>query len=193
MAVEALETHLASAAPLSALAAAVAAERRRIERDLHDGAQQRLVAAGLLLRHLQHELPASPALTEGLDAAVAEIGEAIADLRELGRRCPVDVIVDVTPERVAPAVEVAAYFVVSEAMTNAIKHGGARRIVVRAGLEHGALAVSVGDDGCGGARSAEGTGLAGLRNRVGALGGRLRVISPPGAGTTVAAELPCAA
>ena len=187
-------------------------ERRRIERDLHDGAQQRLVTVGLALRHLQHALPPSAnGLGAGLDEAVAEVGAAIADLRELARgvrpslldeglepalrqladRCPVPVLVDVTPDRLEPDIEAAAYFVASEALTNAVKHGGPSRITVRATHDDGRLTVSVGDDGRGGAAASPGSGLAGLADRVAAHGGSLRVTSPPSSGTTVVAELPC--
>ena len=210
----AMDTITGDVVSTSALIAAAAdAERRRIQRDLHDGAQQRLLAVGLALQHLQRELPAChPRLAARLEEAVAEVTNAVADLRELVRgepaalrtgglgpvlrelaeRCPVAVSVDATLGRVGRELEAAAYFVVAEAMTNAVKHGGATRIVVRARVERGTLAVSVGDDGRGGAREADGTGLSGLRRRVEARGGRLRVTSPPGAGTTVAAELPCA-
>jgi signal transduction histidine kinase len=187
-------------------------ERRQLERDLHDGAQQRLVTVGLSLRHLQHHLPPSAnGLGAGLDDAVAEVGAAIDELRELARgvrpalldegigpalrqladRCPVPVELDSTEDRLEPDVEATAYFVVSEALTNAVKHGRATRVLVRAEHAAGRLTISVADDGCGGAEAAPGSGLSGLSDRVAAHGGVLRVTSPPGAGTTVAAELPC--
>jgi signal transduction histidine kinase len=187
-------------------------ERRRIERDLHDGAQQRLVTVGLALRHLQHDLPpSSNGLGPGLDEAVTEVGAAIADLRELARgvrptlldeglepalrqlagRCPVPAVVDVTGDRVDPDIEAAAYFVASEALTNAVKHAKATRIALRASHADGRLTVTVGDDGCGGAVASPNSGLAGLADRVAAHGGRLEVTSPPQCGTTITAELPC--
>jgi signal transduction histidine kinase len=211
MAADAITGDVVSTSAL--IAAAADAERRRIQRDLHDGAQQRLLAVGLALQHLRRELEAChPRLAARIDEAAAEVSHAVADLRELVRgepaalrtgglrpalrelaqRCPVAVSVDAPLGRVGRELEAAAYFVAAEAMTNAVKHGGATHIVVRARVEDGTLAVSVGDDGCGGACEADGTGLAGLRRRVEDRGGRLRVTSPPGAGTTVAAELPCA-
>ncbi|HTN24420.1 MAG TPA: histidine kinase [Solirubrobacteraceae bacterium] len=188
-------------------------ERRRIERDLHDGAQQRLVSIGLALRHLQHELPTgSGAADEALDGAVAEITHAIGDLRELARgvrpslldegigpalrelaqRSSVPVEVRATPERFAGSLEAAAYFIVCEGLTNAVKHAHASRIVVSAGRANGSLVVSVADDGVGGAAAAEGSGLMGLADRVAAQGGTLRLRSAPSAGTTLTVELPCA-
>ena len=188
-------------------------ERRRIERDLHDGAQQRLVSIGLALRHLQHELPAgSGSADELLDGAVAEITHAIGDLRELARgvrpslldegigpalrelaqRSSVPVEVRATPERFSSSLEAAAYFIVCEGLTNAVKHAHASRIVVSAGRANGSLVVSVADDGVGGAVAASGSGLMGLTDRVAAQGGTLRLRSAPNAGTTLTVELPCA-
>jgi signal transduction histidine kinase len=187
-------------------------ERRRIERDLHDGAQQRLVSIGLQLRHAQHELGASASgAGPTLDSAVEEIGQALQELRELAHgvrpvhlddglapalreladRVPVEVEVTVRLERCPPDIEVAAYFVASEALANAVKHARASKVSLGAEREDGNLIVTVSDDGVGGASPAQGSGLAGLADRVEAQGGSLRVASPPGQGTTVTAELPC--
>jgi signal transduction histidine kinase len=187
-------------------------ERRRIERDLHDGAQQRLVSIGLALRHAQHELGgAAPERASGtLDAAVEEIAAAIDELRELAhglppaqldaglapalrelaRRAPVPVELDAVQERFDRGVEAAAYFIACEALTNAVKHARATQIVLRAARRDGKLVVSVADDGEGGAVAAPGSGLAGLADRVAAHGGTLRIDSRD-AGTTLTAELPC--
>ncbi len=188
-------------------------ERRRIERDLHDGAQQRLVAIGLTLRHLQHELAPGPGHVDGaLDGAVAEIALAIDELRELARgvrpgqldegiapalrelaaRTSLPVEVHVTSERFSNRLEAAAYFIVSEALTNTVKHAEASQVVVCAARENGRLVVSVTDDGVGGAAPAPGSGLAGLSDRVAAQGGTLRLESAPATGTTLTVELPCA-
>jgi signal transduction histidine kinase len=186
-------------------------ERRRLERDLHDGAQQRLVSIGLSLRHAQAQLPEASPASGTLDAAVGELARAIGELRELARgvrpaglddglaralgelvsRSPLPASVEVTEERFADSVETAAYFVASEALANAAKHAGASRVVVRAARRNGSLVVSVGDDGVGGAVPSTGSGLAGMADRVAALGGSVRVESPPGRGTVVTAELPC--
>lgn len=179
------------------------AERKRLERNLHDGAQQRLVAARLALRMVRNKVDAPE-----LDAISDELGLALEELRELARglhpaalsrglyaavgalatRSPVPVEYDVVEGRLPEAVEVAAYYVIAESITNAVKHANATtiRVTVTAGDE---LALSVADDGIGGA-SFEGSGLVGLRDRVEALRGRLRVSSPPGAGTTISAALP---
>jgi signal transduction histidine kinase len=194
------------------IAEAADAERRRIERDLHDGAQQRLVTAllgvNLARRGLGHGDPAVSELlasvADGLTEALAEIRElarglhpallseaglAVA-LEELAARLPMPAEADVGPlPELAPNVESTVYFVVAEALTNAVKHARATR--VRIGVRHagGVLAVSVGDDGRGGADPAGGSGLQGLADRVAALGGELTLISPPGGGTTVKAML----
>jgi len=271
------------------IVAAANEERRRIERDLHDGAQQRLVSIGLALRHAQHQLGAGAAgpepVSRTLDGAVAQVGIAIDELRELARglppaqlgggltpafaelarQSPVPVTVRVNlapsaaatsastgspPRSVASAatatipapaaapvagaalvgadgdatardatsgaagagpagavrgggpegagvgrldrrVEVAAYFVGSEGVTNAVKHANAGRIELSAEVRDGRLVVAVADDGVGGATPAGGTGLRGLAERVAALGGTLRIASGPGAGTVLTAELPC--
>jgi signal transduction histidine kinase len=195
------------------IVAATDEERRRLERDLHDGAQQRLVSIGLDLRHLQHQLDGG--LTEAsatLDLVVASLAEAIDELRELARgvrpsalddglapalhelasRAAVTTEVEATDERFTEQVEAAAYFVASEALTNSVKHAGASRVAISAARKNGSLTVEVTDDGRGGATAAPGSGLAGLADRVAALGGRLHLRSDPGSGTSLVAELPCA-
>ena len=188
------------------------AERHRMERDLHDGAQQRLVTIGLALRHAQHKLGGDNGrVREMLDGAVDELTNAIEELRELAHglrpsqlddglapalrdlasRCPMPVEVHAEPERYPAEIETAAYFIVSEGMTNAVKHAHATRLVVEAVRRNGSLVVSVSDDGVGGASEADGSGLRNLSDRAGAYGGRLRLKSGKGAGTTIVAELPC--
>jgi signal transduction histidine kinase len=186
-------------------------ERRRLERDLHDGAQQRLISIGLALRHIQGQLPAPSREAGELDAAVAELGEAIKELRELARgvrparlddglgaalrelasRSTLRTMVEATDERFHDHLETAAYFVASEALANAAKHAHASQVTVTATRQNGSLLVSVRDNGVGGARPAEGSGLGGITDRVTALGGSLSVDSPPGHGTVVTVELPC--
>jgi signal transduction histidine kinase len=186
-------------------------ERRRLERDLHDGAQQRLVSIGLALRHVQAGLPADAEQAEALDATVGEVSAAIAELRELARgvrpagldvglaaalqelasRSQVRTSVEATRERFAERFETAAYFVASEALANAAKHAEASRVSVSARRRNGSLVVSIRDDGVGGAAPSAGSGLAGIADRVAALGGSVTVASPAGRGTVVTAELPC--
>jgi signal transduction histidine kinase len=188
-------------------------ERRRLERDLHDGAQQRLVSIGLALRHAQHQLHTSTVehATRTLDEAMVEVKMAIDELRELARGLPpaqldaglapafrdlarrVSVPVEVTAprERFDRGIEGAAYFIGSEGLTNAVKHAQATSISLSARREDGRLVVTVIDDGIGGAIPVQGSGLSGLADRVAALGGVLRIDSRPGAGTTLTAELPC--
>ena len=187
-------------------------ERRRLERDLHDGAQQRLVTLGIVLRRLQRSLPREArVLGPALDSAVDEIGHAIADLRtiaagvrpprldeglaaalaDLARGAPLPVDVEATEERLPPQVEAAAYFIVCEAVTNAVKHASPSRVRVEAMLADGGLRLLVADDGIGGANAARGTGLVGLADRVEAQGGTLLIQSPLGGGTRIEAEFPC--
>ena len=199
------------AASRERIVAAGDAERRRIERNLHDGAQQRLVSIGLALRHAQHELDPEAAARQTLDGALAEIGDAIGELRELARglrppqldaglapalqelasRAAMPVAVDATTERFPDAVETAAYFIACEALTNATKHADAARVSLSAQRRNGSLVICVVDDGVGGAAPGNGTGLSGLADRVGAHGGTLRIESERGAGTRLTAELPC--
>jgi signal transduction histidine kinase len=187
---------------------------RRIERDLHDGAQARLVALGMSLGMAEHTLADDPARAGEL-LAEARVGaeQALRELRDLARgihppvlgdrgleaavsalasATPLDVTlwVDV-PERPAPAVESAAYFMVAEALANAAKHARAERLVIRIARVADTLEVTVEDDGRGGA-DVGGAGLSGLRHRVEALDGSLQVTSPPGGPTTIRAEIPCA-
>jgi signal transduction histidine kinase len=187
-------------------------ERRRLERDLHDGAQQRLVSLGVQIRRLQRTLPRSASvLSPAFDQIVGEVAAAISDLRQiaagvrparlddglaaalrdLARTAPVPVEVDVPLGRVTASVEAAAYFVACEALTNAVKHAAASKVSVRAVRENGSLVVSVSDDGVGGAKARRGSGLAGLRDRVSAHGGRLEISSPRGRGTRIEAAIPC--
>ena len=187
-------------------------ERRRIERDLHDGAQQRLVSIGLALRHAQHALgPAATEASRALDGAVAEITVAIDELRELARglrpahldaglgpalrelarRASLPVEVKAVGERFAPEVETAAYFTACEGLTNAVKHSRASKVVLSADRADGRLVISVADDGIGGATPGHSSGLTGLSDRVAAQGGTLTIESGEGRGTTLTAEFPC--
>jgi signal transduction histidine kinase len=191
------------------IVAAGDAERRRVERDLHDGAQQRLLALGLALQLLAADGKDPELLAE----AQGELQAALRELRELARgihpailtdkglpaaigsvidRASLPVTTDVADVRYPEPVESAAYFVVCEALANITKHAGARSAVVTVKPENGRLIVEVHDDGCGGAHKGAGTGLQGLADRVGALDGRLTVRSDRGSGTTVRAEIPCA-
>ena len=188
-------------------------ERRRIQRDLHDGAQQRLVTVGLSLRAAEARLRAEGRTTEAdrLDAAVADLAMTIEELRnltrqlplaqldagigaafrELAERTPLPVTVEVAVDRLDRTVEATAYFVGCEGLTNVIKHAQASAAILRAERRNGSLLVSVADNGIGGAAARPGSGLAGLADRVDAAGGRLLVRSDP-SGTMVTAELPCA-
>ena len=191
------------------------AARRRLERDLHDGAQQRLVALALDLRLARSKLEKDPAaVAELLDASIAELSQATEELRELARgihpalltdrglgaaldalatRAPLPVeLADVPAERLPEPVETAAYFVVAEALTNVAKYADATHATVSVERANGTLRVEVTDDGVGGADPAAGTGLRGLEDRLAALDGRLVVSSPAGSGTIVRAEVPCA-
>ncbi len=187
-------------------------ERRRLERDLHDGAQQRLVSLGLSLRRLQRSLPPQARILEpALDQAVDEIAHAITDLRriasgvrparlddglaaaleDLARHTPIPVTVDVPTQRVPPSIEAAAYYVTCEAITNAVKHADATHITVQVERRNGSIHLLITDDGIGGAHIRPGTGLAGLVDRVSAHGGTIALVSNPGAGTRMEALLPC--
>jgi signal transduction histidine kinase len=188
-------------------------ERRRLERDLHDGAQQRLVALVLNLR-LARNSDDPVAVRELLDDAIEELTEATAELRELARgihpailtdrgldaavtalasRATVPVEIQRVPEeRLDAPVESTAYFVVAEALTNVARYSQASHAEVEIGRANGTLVVEVRDDGVGGADPGRGSGLRGLADRVAAVDGRLVVKSEPGGGTTVHAEIPCA-
>ncbi|MGA5494880.1 sensor domain-containing protein [Streptomyces cinereoruber] len=188
------------------------AERRRIERDLHDGAQQRLVALSMALGLARLDAPPGP-LADQLARAHEEAGRALEELRELIRgvypkvltdyglhaavsdaadRCAVPVDVDLElPGRPAEAVESAAYFVVCEALANIARHSGAGRARVSGGHHDGRLFLEVRDDGRGGADPSAGSGLTGLADRVSVLAGRLALTSPPGGPTLLRVEFPC--
>ena len=193
--------------------AAADAARARLERDLHDGAQQQLVNLALRLRIARGMLPSDPEeAARLLDDAIELAAAATTELRELAAgihpailthrglgpavtrlasRMPLPVRLLETPEERFPdAVEASVYFVVSEALTNVVKHSGATRATVRIGVAGGCLTVEVSDDGAGGADARAGTGLSGLADRVAALDGELTVTSEPSAGTTVHAEIP---
>jgi signal transduction histidine kinase len=196
------------------LVEAADAERRRVERDLHDGAQQRLVKLATTVRLAQARAgpAADPQVAQLLDEAADELQAARTELRDLaqgihpailtddGLRAAiasiaelsaVPVQVDVADERYPAPVEATAYFVVSEALTNVAKHSGATRASVTVSRRDDLLSVEVEDDGIGGADDHVGSGLRGLADRVAALDGNLRVDSPPGRGTRVTAEIPC--
>jgi signal transduction histidine kinase len=194
------------------IVAAGDAERRRLERNLHDGAQQRLVAIALQLRLLQNRVGDDPSAAEIVTSASEELSESLAELRELARglhpavlehglvgalealasRSAVATTVSCEiPRRLPEQVELAAYFVASEALTNVAKYSHAKHATVRAWRADGHAGIEIADDGIGGADQARGSGLRGLADRVEALDGRLSVVSPAGAGTTVTAELPC--
>jgi PAS domain S-box-containing protein len=186
--------------------------RRRLERDLHDGAQQRLVAVALGMRLALAKLDKEPAAaTELLEEAGEQLDQGLEQLRELARgihpalltdrglqpalaalasRAPFPVGIDVPAERFTHGVEVAVYYLVSEALTNAAKYAEPSTVCVTVAHADGALVAEIDDDGRGGADPAGGSGLRGLADRVEALGGRLRLDSPPGRGTRIRAELP---
>jgi signal transduction histidine kinase len=189
-------------------------ERRRLERDLHDGAQQRLVAMALNIRLARAKLNDDPlAADKLLSSAGEELDSALAELRELARgihpavltdrglgtaletlasRAPVPVELAELPDMQLPeAVELAAYFVVAEALTNVAKYAHATHAKVEVARENGRLMVEVEDDGIGGANPENGTGLRGLADRIAVLEGRLEIDSETGRGTTVRAQIPC--
>ena len=188
-------------------------ERRRIERDLHDGAQQRLIALTVALGMARLDLPSDSAAAEHVSAAHDQAKQALTELRELSRgvhpqvltdrglpaavadaagRSPVVVDVDVAlPRRLPGAVEVTAYFAVCEALANVAKHSRATRASVRGRLMDDVLVVEVHDDGVGGADPAAGGGLTGLADRIAVVDGRLLLSSPPGGPTLLRIELPC--
>jgi signal transduction histidine kinase len=192
------------------IVAAAYEERRRIERDLHDGAQQRLVSLALSLRLARDRLGGEYA--ELLDDAADQLNAAVRDVRELARgihpatlteeglaaaldslaeRTPVPVVVDVPDLAFPDDVAAAAYFTVCESVTNAVKHAQPRRICITGAVVADSLVLEIADDGTGGAVLREGGGLQGLADRLDALGGRLTVRSPAGRGTTVRLEVPC--
>jgi signal transduction histidine kinase len=200
------------AASRARLVAASDETRRRIERNLHDGTQQRLVSLGLELRLAESNMPAEARGTLGhvakeLDEVIDELREisrgihpAILSqggigpaLRTLARRSAIPIELDsVIDSRLPEPIEVAAYYVVSEALANATKHAGASRVNVEATPHNGSLLLSIRDDGIGGANPSGGSGLVGLRDRVEALGGSMKISSPPGQGTQIVVRLPLA-
>jgi signal transduction histidine kinase len=189
-------------------------ERQRLERNLHDGAQQRLIALSLQLSLLEQRHRDEPEVRAELDQARREIALSLEELRDVARgihpavltghglkvaleslaaraALPVRLTVDVE-QRLPERVEVAAYYVVSESLVNIGKHAHARDASVRVAKSNSSLVVEVVDDGVGGANTEGGSGIRGLADRVEALGGRLRVWTPRGGGTRVEAEIPCA-
>ena len=188
-------------------------ERRRLERNLHDGAQQRLVALALELGMLAEQADSDPSTQTRLKRARGEVTQSLDELRDIARglhpavvsghglAVALDSLVAATPldvrlktdglPRLSEPLEVAAYYVVSESLTNAAKHAHARRVTVDVGVKDGTLIAEIVDDGVGGADSERGTGLRGLADRVEALNGRLRIWSTAGNGTRVRAEIPC--
>jgi signal transduction histidine kinase len=190
------------------------AARRRIERDLHDGAQQQLVALAIELRLLRRRI-GDEQVGEAIEDLSRRLGEALEELRELARgihpavltdrglgpalaaladRVPVAVELRVEVDgRLPPAIEAAAYFLVAEGLTNVVKYAGAGRAEVSVRHEHGELVVTVNDNGRGGADPEGGSGLRGLQDRLAAVDGTLVVDSPPGGGTELQGRLPCAA
>jgi signal transduction histidine kinase len=189
------------------------AERRRIERNLHDGAQQRLLGIRLTLRLARTRLNDPDGAQTLLDEADSELAAAVDDLRrlaqgihpavlteaglaaavcDLARRCLIPVTVTAADERLPATIEAAAYFVVAEALANITKHAQARRATIEMTHRDGQLEVNVADDGVGGANTTGGTGLRNLQDRVEALDGNLSVVSTCGAGTRIRAVIPCA-
>jgi signal transduction histidine kinase len=207
------EAQAALAGSRARVVAAADTTRRRIERNLHDGAQQRLVSLALQLREAQAALPPGAAeAVQRLDGAVAEVTGVLEELREiarglhpavlaegglrpalraLARRSAVPVELDVrVPGRLPEPAETAAYYAVAEALANVSKHAHASAAEVEVAACEGMLRASVRDDGCGGAGFGRGSGLVGLKDRVEALGGRIRLDSPPGAGAALDIVLP---
>ena len=185
--------------------------RRRLQRDVHDGAQQRLVHALIALKMARNAVEAGSAAAELVEEALTHVERASSELRDIVRgilptslthgglrvgleslvgdlALPVDV--HITTPRLPAALETTAYFIVAEALTNVVKHSQAREVVLNVDLDGDTLVVEVRDDGVGGADSARGTGLTGLVDRVDAARGTLTISSPPGGGTAVHAELP---
>jgi signal transduction histidine kinase len=192
------------------IVAAADQARRRLERDLHDGAQQRLVVAALTLKQAQ-ALARGTAAEQLVAEASEHLQEALIELRELARgihptalterglataldelvaRLPVPVDLRVTRARLEPAVEAAIYFTVAEALTNVAKHAEATRVRVEVDVQGRVLRAEIADNGVGGAGATTTSGLSGLADRLDVLGGTLNVDSPPGNGTTIEARVP---
>jgi signal transduction histidine kinase len=202
------------AASRARIVAAADEERRRVVRDLHDGAQQRLVHSIITLKLARQAIPPErEPVSELVSEALQHAERANVELRELAHgilpsvlthgglraavgalasRAPVPVEVDVSVDRLAAAVEATAYFVVAEALTNVAKHARATGATVRVHVDGDMLQLQVRDDGIGGARP-DGTGLVGLKDRLAVLDGKLRVESPAGGGTLVSADIPLSA
>jgi signal transduction histidine kinase len=198
------------AASRARVVAAADASRRQIERDLHDGAQQRLVALTLMLRSAASEIPDGlraevgvvasgmdgvlddlRVISRGIHPAILSEGGIGPALRTLARRSSTPVALTIDVERRLPErVEVTTYYVVSEALTNAAKHAGASTIAVDVQASSGTVALSIRDDGVGGADPTKGSGLIGLKDRVEAIGGTIAIESPAGGGTSLRIELP---
>jgi signal transduction histidine kinase len=189
-------------------------ERRRIARDLHDGMQSRLVLLGMQASMMLPDVPvahrtAVGELRDGLEASVRELGELVhglmptallerglcAAVEDLADRMPLrtdlDIDLSVDGRPLSPAAELTAYFVIAEALSNAVKHASASGLQVGLRRHNGHLRVEVRDDGVGGAAANGTTGIRGMADQVDVLGGVLSVDSPPGAGTRVTAEIPC--
>jgi signal transduction histidine kinase len=186
--------------------------RRKLERDIHDGAQQQLVALAVELRLLRNRVGENPQATELIGRIEEKLGVALDELRELARgihpgiltdrglepaleslaaRAPLPVACELDlPTRPPASVEAVAYFVIAEALTNVLKYAQATRVTMRACEQNSSVTVELEDDGVGAADERRGTGLVGLRDRVGALDGTVEVISPPGEGTVVRARIP---
>jgi signal transduction histidine kinase len=212
LAIESAENREELAASRARLVTAADEARRRIERDLHDGAQQCLLATALTLSMLDRRLPADDTAGELLTQAREELDRGLCELRDLARglhpavltdrgveaavralvqRAPVPITFNAVVEsRADPTIEAAAYFLVSEALTNVAKYAQAETATVDLELTADTLVVEISDDGIGGADPACGSGLSGLVDRVQAIGGRLELVSPPGEGTRLRAELP---
>jgi signal transduction histidine kinase len=186
-------------------------ERRRLERDLHDGAQQRLVSLGMAIRLAQRHDDATVDVNGLLDQSVAELGTAVAELRQIAHglrpsslddglchalatlagNIPMPVTLDMCADRLPDDVATTAYYVASEALANTVKHAQAATIGLSVVRTDGQVTVQIRDDGRGGARPRPGAGLAGLADRIAAAGGTLRLFSPDGHGTLIEAVLPC--
>jgi signal transduction histidine kinase len=207
------QAHAELTASRARIVAAADDARRRLERDLHDGAQQRLVSLGLQLRIAEASVPYElqplreqisdivdglvgvseevQEISRGIHPAILSKGGLGSALKTLARRSTVPVELDLAVDRRLPeSAEVAAYYVVAEALTNAAKHARASRVTVRAEAEDANLHLWIRDDGIGGADSAMGSGLTGLIDRVEALGGKMAVSSQPGSGTSLLVEIP---
>jgi signal transduction histidine kinase len=190
-------------------------QRRRLERNLHDGAQQHLVAVALKLKVARAKLHSDAEYSaKVLDDAMQELATGLEELRELARglhpailtdnglapalqalakRLPIEVDLEVPDERLAPQLEATTYYIVSEALTNVVKHAGAGAAHVAIRRDGAILRVGVTDDGRGGADPAKGSGIVGLRDRAEAVGGRITVVSTRGRGTVLTAALPISA